>query len=226
MSVSTVRPPSSGVWRVGRSPDPFQLRPLSTEDLDQSELGSRFDSPDGSYGVLYFARTLEACFGETLARFRPDLELLALVSDEWKEMGFMEPGAVPREWRERRLAVRVRLITPLTFIDVEDAGTIELLRRELATELLDLGYKDLDLSTVRGSDRRVTRLVSQWAFSQTEDDDRFLYGGIRYLSRLDSKWECWAVFQDVDIEELVRQPIFSQDTPLRRVAKLYGLTVH
>lgn len=226
MTLAIVRPPTSGLWRVGRSPNPFLLRPLTEEELGDSEKGSRFDSPDGGYGVLYFGRTLEACFGETLARFRPDLELLAIIKDEWKALGFMEPGAIPREWRERRVAVKARLSTEMSFVDIEDAGTVEVLRSELADELLALGYKDLDLSILRGRDRRVTRLVSRWIFAQTDGEERFLYGGIRYLSRLDSKWECWAVFQDVGIEELVRQPIFREDQALRRIAATYGLTIH
>lgn len=101
MSLATVRPPTSGIWRIGRGPDPLQLRdPLGPEDLDRPRIGNRFDSPLGLYRVIYFGRTLEVCFGETLARFRPDLNLLALLGEEWKERGFMQPGAVPREWRD------------------------------------------------------------------------------------------------------------------------------
>lgn len=39
--------------------------------------GNRFDSPDGYYRVLYASSRRLACFVETLARFRPDITLLA-----------------------------------------------------------------------------------------------------------------------------------------------------
>ena len=133
MNVGTVRPPTAGVWRIGRGPEPLQLKdPLPPEDLDRGNVGNRFDSPMGNYRVAYFGRTLEACFGETLARFRPDLELLAKVRSDWEAKNFMEPGAIPREWRERRLAVRVRFETTWKFVNLEAAETIEVLRTELA----------------------------------------------------------------------------------------------
>ena len=53
-----------------------------------------------------------------------------------------------------------------------------------------------------------------------------LYAGIRYLSRLNSEWECWAVFDHVAIRELTRRPILANDAALKRIAKLYGLTVY
>lgn len=227
MTVSAVKPPKTGVWRVGRGPDPLELRDaLTTDDLQRSGVGNRFDSPVGDFRVLYFGRTLEACFGETLARFRPSIELLAAVKDEWRDRGFLEPGAIPREWRERRIAVRVRFDTSWGFVDVEDADTIEVFRSELAKPLLALGHRDLDISLIRGPDRRITRLISQWVHDQSDADGEPLYAGIRYLSRLDSRWECGAAYGDVRIVELVRQPIFLDDPSLRRVARTFDLIVH
>ena len=57
--------------------------------------------------------------------------------------------------------------------------------------------------------------------------DEARYAGTRYCSRLGSQWECWAVFEDdqLEIEVLERLPI-AKDTPeLREVADLFGLTV-
>lgn len=55
MSLATVRPPTSGIWRIGRGPDPLQLRdPLGPEDLNRPRIGNRFDSPLGLYRVIYF----------------------------------------------------------------------------------------------------------------------------------------------------------------------------
>jgi hypothetical protein len=69
-----VEPPKSGLWRVGRSPDPLRFSELLDPGLldpgllENRTTGNRFDSPTGDYRVCYFATTLEACFGETLSR--------------------------------------------------------------------------------------------------------------------------------------------------------------
>lgn len=49
--------------------------------------------------------------------------------------------------------------------------------------------------------------------------------GIRYLSRLYTQWECWAVYEDIELEEIVREPISLNDPALQRVADLFELKV-
>jgi hypothetical protein len=233
MSVKTAEAPAAGAWRVGRSPDPLVLSdPLLPSELSGRLTGNRFDSPTGGYRVLYFATDLKGCYGETLARFRPDTHLLELLREEWEARGWMNVGDVPASWRQRRIAVRARFVAGgrfsrgVRFLDVEAARTREVLKRELAGVLSYWGYADLDVSTVRGGDRRVTRLIGQWAYDKADDDGRPLYAGIRYLSRLNSSWECWAVFEDVEIEEVERRAVLATEPALERVAKLYGLTVY
>lgn len=186
--------------------------------------GNRFDPLTMTYGVLYFGTELEACFGETLARFRPSLELLALVKDEWEERGFMAVGTVAADWRQRRTAVHVRLPATVAFVDIESPVTHQFLRRELALGLSAIGLSDLDVSTVRGPDRRVTRMISEWAY-MAADGDRPRYAGIRYESRIRSGWECWALFddEDLDIEVVETVPITPDMPALISVAKLFGL---
>jgi RES domain len=218
--------PESGIWRIGRGNDPIEVRLPDTATLMSARTGNRFDSPAGSYGVLYFASDLRACFGETLARFRPSLPMQALVADEWQKLGFMDVGAVPREWRHRRTAVRVALENEWDFVDIEARSTHQFLRRELALGLSALGYQDLDVSTVRGPDRRVTRLISDWAFNARDELGNALYGGIRYCSRLDTEWELWAVFGDVVLQPIATKPILLESGELQEVAADFGLTVH
>jgi hypothetical protein len=226
-----VEAPASGVWRVGRGPDPLALRPpLAPDELDQPKTGNRFDSPLGSYRVSYFSTTLDGCFGETLARYRPDVSRLGEIGAEWRDLGFMPLGELPADWRNRRLAVKVQFSNPhhpgrAKFLDVEHLDTRERMRVELAQILSLLGYDDLDVATVRGGDRRVTRAISWWAHQYRDDEGRPLFAGVRYLSRLDNDWECWAVFDDVDLEELSRQPILREDHALLRVANHYGIRV-
>jgi len=203
-----------------------------SSELSKAGTGNRFDSPTGEYGVRYFASTLDGCFGETLARFRADQDLAKLIGTEWSERGFMNVGDIPADWRQRRTAIQVTFpedqTTPFAsgvrFLDIESIETREAIRPDFEPLLAFYGYPDLDVPVVRGHDRRVTRYISQWAFEQRDDKGSPLYAGIRYLSRLDSKWELWAVFDDVDLEVKTRRPILPRDLALVRVAKIYGLT--
>ncbi len=217
--------PKEGVWRIGRGAEPLTVRWGESETLEGTRSGNRFDT--GKFGVLYFASTLEACFGETLARFRPSPKLIALIADEWHELGFMKVGAVPADWRFRRTAVKVLLPENLPYLDVESPETHQYLRSTLALGLSSLGYDDLDVATVRGKDRRVTRLISEWAYRATvgEDDSTPMYAGLRYLSRLHNAWECWAVFHDIDLKVVDTRPINLEMPELKAVAKLFELQV-
>lgn len=225
MPIDAAIVPKDGLWRVARGPDPLVVG-ASKASADAGDVGNRFDSPDGSYDVLYFGTTLAGCYGETLARFRPDPRLLAVVEADWREHGFMAVGAVPADWRQRRVVVQVALPGALPFLDVESLKTRQYLRRALGGFLADRTIKDLDVSVVRGGDRHVTRRISHWAHSQTDADGRPVFAGIRYLSRLNTDWECWAVFGRTDIHELARHSIFKTDENLLRVAERFGLRVH
>jgi hypothetical protein len=227
-----VAAPEEGVWRVGRDPDPLSAsRATGTSQLAEPKTGNRFDSPTAAYGVRYFATTLDGCYGETLARFRADKKLVKVIGAEWHELGFMNVGDIPADWRQRRTAVHVRFpqddtaaVAGPQFLDIESMQTREALLPDLEPLLRFYGYEDLDVPVVRGHDRRVTRYISQWTYEQCDADQRPLNAGIRYLSRLNSDWECWAVFDRVPIEELTRRPILREDEALKRVAKKYGLT--
>ncbi len=147
-SPKVVEPPKSGLWRVGRSPDPLRFSdPLDPELLESRATGNRFDSPTGVYRVCYFATTLDGCFGETLSRFRPDPSLSSIADEE----GFMALGEVPADWRHRRLAVR-DVPTPndavpaIRLLDVELAETRAVLREELGKLL---AFYDTATSTCR-----------------------------------------------------------------------------
>jgi len=195
-------------------------------DLADSKAGNRFDSLTGRFQTLYFGSTLEACFGETLSRFRPDPNL-SFVRDEWEDLGFMSHGHVPADWRRRRTSVRALVGDPgSVFLDVEDAGSRAYLERELGTTLSLLGCTDLDVPTIRGHDRRITRAISEWAWQQVDDEKNPVFAGLRYLSRLDTEWECWAVFDRVATTELQRLPILSSNPNLNRVARRFGIVVH
>lgn len=236
MEICVSAPPPGGVWRVGRDPDPLApSKSGGSSEVLKPGTGNRFDSPSGNFGVRYFATSLDGCFGETLARFRPDPLLSEVIGDEWRKLGFMAVGDIPADWRQRRTAVRVgfpsgghnaKFKDGAQFLDIESVETREAMRSDLAPLLAYYHYDDLDVALVRGRDRRVTRYISQWVFEQADEDGDPLYAGIRYLSRLNTAWECWAVFDDVEIEELERRPIRGDDRSYKKIAKLYGLTPH
>lgn len=225
--VDDVRMPEDGVWRIGPGHDPFETRrPLTPDELDDPSVGNRFDSPLGNYSVLYFGSSLEVCFGETLARFRPDPTLAELVTEDWAELGFLPPGEIAADWRRSRLAVRARPANDdAVFLDIESLATRSTLVRLLARDLAGLGVSDLDVPTIRGGDRRVTRLISYWAHVQLNEDSTYRYAGLRYLSRLSTKWECWGVFDRTSTEELERRTIRADTPELRKVAKAFNLQV-
>jgi hypothetical protein len=224
--VNEVGLPKQGVWRIGRASDPYETRPpLGPDELNTPKAGNRFDSPLGTYSVLYFGTSLEACFGETLSRFRPDPALAAELEGEWSAGGWLKPGEVPASWRHRRLAVRVKTAEPLPFLDVEALRTRETLAKVLSPSLSVLGVSDLDVAVIRGGDRRITRFVSLWAWSQTKNDGSERYAGLRYLSRLNTAWECWAFFDRTATEELERRAITREDPALQEVAADFDLRV-
>ncbi|MDX6515323.1 MAG: hypothetical protein QOH73_989 [Gaiellaceae bacterium] len=87
------------------------------------------------------------------------------------------------------------------------------------------GAVELDVPTIRGGDRRITRLISHWAWTRLDEDGAPMYAGIRYLSRLDTQWECWAFFERTATEELERRSITRTMADLQEVADLWDLRV-
>jgi hypothetical protein len=225
--VNEVSAPPGGFWRIGLATDPYESRPpLSAEELNTPRAGNRFDSPVGTYSVLYFGTDLAACFGETLSRFRPSAVAVEAVEADWEARSFMKPGSVPADWRLRRLAVRARPApTDVLFLDVESGATRAFLQHELSVVLSAFGIPELDVPAIRGADRRLTRAISLWAYNQLKDDGTPRYAGIRYLSRLDTQWECWALFDRVDTQETERRSITRSMSELLEVAEMWGLTV-
>jgi hypothetical protein len=112
------------------------------------------------------------------------------------------------------------------FLNVESLQTRQLIAKRLSPVLASYGASDLDVSVIRSGDRRITKAISLWAWAQMNDHGTARYGGMRYVSRLNSDWECWAVFDRVATDELERRSIQREMPELQEVAEALSLTVY
>jgi hypothetical protein len=119
--------PDGSLYRLGRQPDPWAWPDWSYAGPDGT-FGNRYDDPAASYRVLYASSQRIGAFLETLARFRPDLEVLAEL--EQIEGGDESPPTLPRAWLDKRMLGGATVEG--RFVDVGDAGSLATLRAALA----------------------------------------------------------------------------------------------
>ncbi|HEY8284633.1 MAG TPA: hypothetical protein VIJ28_09630, partial [Chloroflexota bacterium] len=154
-------------------------------------------------------------------RFRPDLTVLAAIGSAGPA-----PGTVPGGWRVvRRLGASI-LSPRMLFVDIGDARTLRVLRPALAPIAVELDVPDIDLGAVIGPARLLTQEASRFIHEQHDRTGLPRYAGIRYTSRLDRAWECWAVFDDRLHHQVTRvDAIGARDPGMREAARLLGLRV-
>jgi hypothetical protein len=153
--------------------------------------GNRFDDPKGNYRVLYAATQRVSCIVETLARFRPDLSLIAELQAIAGEDDYVPLGTVPSDWCEPRMMGEATVAG--TYADIYGASWVSHLRHELASDCVALGIKDLDDSVLQqGEPRRLTQLASLKVNEAGLD-------GIYYRSRYGHDLENWALFEPFKI---------------------------
>jgi hypothetical protein len=213
---------------------------------EDGTFGNRFDDPSAEHGrdpaeryrAIYCATTAASAFGETLARFRPSIELLAKLrtidDDEPLEeqlVGALDPldsqsGLVPADWRLRRLLATTILDPDLRFVDLAAPATHQYLRDVMAPDIASLGLTDLDLSTVTGPQRRLTQRCARHIYDLRDPAGTGVFAGVRYISRLNPDWECWAGFADRMVHAPgVPAPVFPDDPDLLSVCRLFRLSV-
>ena len=201
----SARTPRTLVYRLGRLPDLLEWPPL------ESAGSGRFDDLARRFRVLYAARQRAACFAETLATFRPSLELLAETGDPADIVGAVSAGFL----RSRGIvAFRLRAGR---WLDVRPLETLAALRAVFGSTLHEFGLTDVDLSGVCGPQRMFTQSVAAWAYEHG-------YHGIVYASRLGATFECWAIFDNAAIEPArVATPLSLDDPDLLAVATVFAL---
>ncbi len=222
-------PPSLG-YRVGYGPDPFTPPDWRFAKPDGT-FGGRYDDPRGRtgtlprerYRALYYAAHPSGAYGETIAQFRPSLQTIAALGSSYLAG---RHAAVPRDWRLTRRLGTALLAWSLPLADFEDAATIQALRAELAPIAARLGLGNVDFSAVSGPQREFTQHASLYVYSQVDASGGPRYAGIRYASRLNHAWECWALFEGrFRCDTLRVDTIASDDLRLHAAAAILGLAI-
>lgn len=204
--------PRRVLYRIGRLPDPLNWPPRELAGA------GRYDDPRREFRVLYVGDR-RACFLETLAVFRPSVEVLAQLRQMSGGDEEAPRGKVPADWYQKRAVGHLRLGQRQRWLDLRASETREELRNELAEALLELGLPDLDLSSVLGPHRRLTQAVARWAFEHR-------YAGVAYTSRFDEALGLWSIFEGAEFERVgVPEPIVPDDPDLVAAAGLFGLEI-
>lgn len=217
--------PPARILRIGRSPDPWAWPPWEFVGEDGT-FGNRWDDPHSTYRVLYASSQLEACFMETLSRFRPDPQVFAqLAQIEGPELP-MAPGLLPRTWLAGRVIGEASVSG--TFAHVGAATFLAHLHRVLAPRLVHYRIAELDGAAIRcTAPRRFTQEVSSYIYSRSRADGQPLFVGIAYLSRFGDNYENWAIFERPQNQNVIRDPairaIDPQGPEFRTALDLLGL---
>jgi hypothetical protein len=213
MELESLRP-EQPVYRLGRRPNAWQPPEWFLVHADGT-FGNRFDDPEGYYRVLYASSQRLGCFIETLARFRPDLSLLAELDAIDGPDDYFPLGVLPQDW----LNVRVMGIAEIdgAYADIYAVGWVSHLRRALAGEALRLGVNDIDLSTLEMAEpRRLTQLASREAY-------RMSFDGIFYRSRYGHSLKNWALFEPFLLQGATSSGLSEDDPDLLSALKLHGI---
>jgi len=215
--------PDGPLYRLGRQPDPWAW-PNWADAGPDGTFGNRYDDPEASYRVLYASSQPIGAFLETLARFRPDLEVLAEL--EQIDGDDESPAGLPRAWLNGRMVGEATLQG--RFVDVGDARSLATLRTALATSAIHYGLDEVDAATIRlRAPRPFTQRVSRFVYEQREDQGSF--SGIRYRSRLGDEIVNWAVFEPAPdatspFLATTSSTIDADDADLLEALDLLGLT--
>lgn len=239
LRVPWVHPPSRSLFRVARrGRDPFDPPPWAVAGPDGT-FGNRFDDPSGKRGVpeeqrfrMVYCGTQPACaFGETIARFRTSIKLIAeleAIQDDEPLIPELRGGLIPEDWRSGRWLGNTRLDPSLRFADLEDPQTAHILRSvsHLAECAVAAGLVDIDRSTLNGPNRDFTQEVARYIYQQLDDHGEPIFAGLHYNSRLHGQWECWAIFSDrMRHSPGMPETIYADHPGLREAARLLNLRI-
>jgi hypothetical protein len=201
-NLSTVEP-DGPVYRLARIPDPWAYPDWSQANPDGT-FGNRWHDPEATYRVLYASSSRFGTLLETLARFRPDLTVVAELREIEGDGDPTPAGSVPEDWFARRLIGTAELRG--VYADIGGAASLAVLRARLAARAIHHGRPDIDAAAVRlAAPRRFTQEVSRLVY-ECEVAHGEPFAGIRYYSRLDDATANWAIFEPGPALPLPFQP--------------------
>jgi hypothetical protein len=187
--------------------------------------GNRWDDPAGIYRVLYACSQRVGAFVETLARYRPDLKVVAgLAEIDGPEDG-LPPGVVPLSWLDTRACGDATCEG--SFADIGEGRSLAILRMALASRAVYYGFTDIDGAIIRSSaPRGFTQEISRFVYESNDAGRRFT--GIRYLSRLGNEFVNWAIFEPPPyvaspIQSVSSSPIQMGDADLAGAVRILGI---
>lgn len=224
MSGFAVVQPDGPLYRLARSPDPWAWPDWSYAGLDGT-FGNRWDDPLGSYRVLYASTRRVGAFVETLARFRPDLSVVAGLAAIEGDDDAPPPSIVPSRWLDgRRIG---EAVLKGNFVDIGDASSLATLRTHLAARAIHHGLSEIDAATIRlNAPRRFTQEVSRLVYEWHANHGGC--AGICYRSRLGDQYANWAIFEPppdkgLDLPDATSLEIDPDDPDLHEALRLLNL---
>jgi hypothetical protein len=204
--------PASGqrIWRIAKT-SYGPLNPQERKAQSHRRDWGRYDVL--GHRTIYGASPAVASYAESLAAQRlrftregpaltelfddldPDdqTSLLEAVERDWAERNHMAPGTVAAGWRLERRLYELRLPRNGWFVAIERAESITAVSAALKSELGDLGLDQLSVGDLRSEHRVLTTTIADWVWHQTLDDGTKPHG-IRFGSKHDSTWSCWAIW--------------------------------
>lgn len=217
--------PESPVYRLARMPDPWAW-PDWSQAAPGGTFGNRWDDPAGVFRVLYASSSRFGALIETLARFRPDLEVLAELEAIRGHGAPIPAGTVPREWFANRVMGAAQLHG--AYVDIGAAKSLAALRSRLAARAIHYGIPEIDAAAIRlVSPRAFTQEVSRLVY-ECRPESVGSFAGIRYASRLDDATLNWAVFEPgpgepLPFTPLRAQPLHPKEPDVQRALSVLGL---
>lgn len=216
----------------------FELPPLWAQG------DGRFDDPrllevpeSAEFGVLYCGVTEYASFIEILAGQRGHLETWSDVRQQTimdvQERDALDADAettahtVSKDWQNDWSLSSTFVSSSAPLFDLTSGSAVQYLREHLSLLILALGLTDLDFSHVLSDNRELTRAISRWIWSMTNDSGEPFFSGIRYRSRFDPDCVCIALYQDrFQVEgDILSQPIIPQTPGFAEAASTLRLSI-
>ncbi|MEU6070704.1 RES family NAD+ phosphorylase [Streptomyces sp. NPDC047082] len=221
--IQLLPPPETGVWRLDKQGAGLTYDLFRADDAAHRG-GNRWST--SRCGVLYCSSHQDACYAEELVALRvhPDFELDA--RQDWQDANEPAPHVIVRDWTSKRTMLRLEVPKYCRFLDVDDDITLKVLTARLSSRLAELGVDEQPLTSAhtRGSDRRITRAITEWTLDQQTPEGSPRIHGITYRSNYAQR-QCWAIYESTPVKVLETSYVYPESPPLLNVSREYRLRV-